>query len=383
MRHTKTVGKPQLNGPYWRVPWWDRDGVRAFRNLGRADDLTKRDLARLVQEWEAEVEQMHKAPARGTVPTLSQWRERYHEVKAGLSEDSAELSGVVFDALIKHFGDVPLDTISVGGAADFRASVQARTTRGGEKISQQTVRKWMRYAKAIYSLAVRHEVVASNPFRHEQSAVLRIDKSWAYVRADQVPAILEHATSDGLRGLIVLCRLCAMRRDEARAVAWSDVDWQARTIRVRSAKRGEGTVAYRDPPMESQAYTILRSIFDRAPEGSHGPCSGLPDGETYIYAAMRAALLAAKVPLYAKPFHTLRKNCVSDWKTRFPSPVVDEWAGHDEAVSRAHYVAVPPDVLARATGVGIDPKTRIAELEAELAALKAQAAIAPSPSPSR
>ena len=36
----------------------------------------------------------------------------------------------------------------------------------------------------------------------------------------------------------------------------------------------------------------------------------------------------ANVVRYAKPLHTLRKSCLTDWAARFQTHVVKEWAGH-------------------------------------------------------
>ncbi len=40
---------------------------------------------------------------------------------------------------------------------------------------------------------------------------------------------------------------------------------------------------------------------------------------------------------YAKPLHTLRKNCITDWATHFPAHVVKQWAGHSSLDTTDRY----------------------------------------------
>lgn len=49
----------------------------------------------------------------------------------------------------------------------------------------------------------------------------------------------------------------------------------------------------------------------------------------------------AGVALYAKPFHTLRRNREQDWMdTGIPFHVVIDWMGHSDTVAKKYYLRV-------------------------------------------
>jgi integrase len=54
-----------------------------------------------------------------------------------------------------------------------------------------------------------------------------------------------------------------------------------------------------------------------------------------------AAPPPAGVVRYAKPLHTLRKSCITDWAGHPPAHVVREWAGHsDKNTTDRYYLKV-------------------------------------------
>ncbi len=60
----------------------------------------------------------------------------------------------------------------------------------------------------------------------------------------------------------------------------------------------------------------------------------------------------AKVTAYAKPFHALRKSCITDWAARFPAHVVKEWAGHaDIRTTLKYYLKVSDGDHRKAAGL--------------------------------
>ena len=57
---------------------------------------------------------------------------------------------------------------------------------------------------------------------------------------------------------------------------------------------------------------------------------------------MQVLFKRASVQPYSKPFHTLRKSCLTDWAQRFPQHVVSEWGGHsDIQTTNEYYLQVP------------------------------------------
>jgi len=59
----------------------------------------------------------------------------------------------------------------------------------------------------------------------------------------------------------------------------------------------------------------------------------------------------AGVQRYAKPFHTLRKTCLTAWAREYPQHVVQEWAGHScSETTKDYYLQVSVAEYDRAAG---------------------------------
>jgi integrase len=145
-----------------------------------------------------------------------------------------------------------------------------------------------------------------------------------------------------------LCRWAGLRRGEALSLRWADVDWQGNRLRVNAEVERETTKRRRrTAPIEparcpSGLYALLRAAFEAAPAGSVRVCEGL--SENNVRRSALAILRRSSVGAYAKPFHTLRKCCETDWAQGYPQHVVCEWLGHGLAVSQAHYLRVPVEL---------------------------------------
>ena len=59
----------------------------------------------------------------------------------------------------------------------------------------------------------------------------------------------------------------------------------------------------------------------------------------------------AGVQRYQKPFHTLRKTCLTKWAREFPAHVVAAWAGHANIeTTREYYLRVSEAEYEKAAG---------------------------------
>ena len=95
-----------------------------------------------------------------------------------------------------------------------------------------------------------------------------------------------------------------------------------------------------------------------------------------VWRDFRVLCKRAEVTPYAKPFHALRKSCITDWAARFPAHVVKEWAGHaDIRTTLKYYLKVSDGDYRKAAGLPItDDRVRAGEDDLEQAT---RAAISP------
>ena len=74
----------------------------------------------------------------------------------------------------------------------------------------------------------------------------------------------------------------------------------------------------------------------------------------------------AGVTPYEKPFHSLRKTCITDWAGKFPAHVVKEWAGHaDIRTTLKYYLKVSESEYDRAAGLTSEAKPSDAEMDVQ------------------
>ena len=80
--------------------------------------------------------------------------------------------------------------------------------------------------------------------------------------------------------------------------------------------------------------------YENAPEGEGKVLYNLYGGN--LSKNVRAAVVRSGVEVYAKPLHTLRKSCITDWAGSYPMHVVKEWAGHADIATTLRYSHLSP-----------------------------------------
>jgi integrase len=131
---------------------------------------------------------------------------------------------------------------------------------------------------------------------------------------------------------------------------WSVKDKDARTV-----------------PIGPELFGLLEAAFDS------DSASVIPEGSvvrTNVWRDFQVLCKHAGVKPYKKPFHALRKSCITDWAARFPAHVVKEWAGHgDLRTTLKYYLKVSEGDYRRAAGLpGADTGLHATEADFEKAA---------------
>ncbi len=200
-----------------------------------------------------------------------------------------------------------------------------------------------------------------------------VSRDWHYVSAEEFAKLMEAAPSPGWRLLLGLGRWAALRRGEALNLCWRNIDWANSRFRVIS--QDDWDVKDKDArivPICPELHELLLAAFDQAEEGEGRV---IPVGRVSVRNISRdfgALCRRAGVERYAKPLHTLRKNCVTDWAMHFPAHVVKQWAGHSslETTDR-YYLQVSESEYERAAASRMSQKatqlpTQLAEEHANL-----------------
>lgn len=339
------------NGAYWQYWFWDSSGRKVIKSLGSKADWPKRSALAECNRLAAE---LATSPGKRDVresPTLGPWLDRYAQLRTDLAENTADLHRQTAALLREHFGaDVRIDRIKRDDAAGFVAWLSRRKKpRGEELVTESTVRKHVTISKVIFGHAVRLDLVPFNPFDREKSSAPKVDKDWRYVTVEETDRILETCPSDGWRVLTGLCRFAGLRLGEALRLDWPEVDWDDRSLTVKTERGHETTKQRRRVvPITPKLHAILLAAFEAAPPGARSVVGIGGDNHRRDFAVI--ARRAGLTP-WGKPFHTLRKNCETDWLAKFPVMDVCDWLGHDPTVAREHYHQTRRDTFQAAAGI--------------------------------
>jgi integrase len=237
-------------------------------------------------------------------------------------------------------------------------------------LAESTIRSAYTILRAVLDTAVRDGALASNP----AAAIRRprvTTKEAPHLTPAQVADLLHAAEGGRYASLFALLVHTGLRRGEALALQWSDVDLAHGILRVRgTVSRIDGELIVTEPktakskrfvPISEPAERLLRAQQaaqdqERRHAGSAWRQTGFvfttefgePCDPRNAFRALRVA--AAKAGLSHAGLHTLRHSAASVMLTRgVPLKVVSEILGHSSiAITGDIYGHVSPDVARQA-----------------------------------
>lgn len=344
------------NGDYWQARWVLPGGRRVSRSIGAKATISRRAAEIECAKLGREVETSTSVRLGTKAPKLSEFLTRWIDSRTDLAETTMRLHRLVIARLLQHFkADPRVDSITPADAADFKTWCSRHTfhteDRGDYTLSEPSVTRHIVTAKQIFDQAEAEEVIPRNPFARVKTAQVRSDKQWAYLGADDIGKILGACPDAGHRCLFALARWAGLRLGEAMRLKWTEVDFNARTLTVlnplnkRTTKKRTRVV-----PIQPALMEVLRETLGARPRVHGGPTDGVTKGN--IYRRVDGILKRAKVEVYADPFHTLRRNLLTDWIAEFPPLDVASWLGHDIKVAMEFYHKSKPETMAKVTGHG-------------------------------
>jgi len=339
------------NGNYWLATWKNSTGGRQSKSLGPKSKVSKAAAKRMMMDLAREVVTSSTLRDGVKVPTLGAWKTKYFTLRTDLSEGTVTLHEKTFDYLIQFVrsDDVTLDRIKRDTASDFREWLtKMKDPRGERQMGPTTVAGHIRICKVIFAHAVKVDLLDFNPFDRESGSAPKVIKNWAQIGDDELAKILAACPDVRWRALFQLTRWAGLRRGEALRLTWADVDFGAKTLRVVPEGDHETTKArVREVPMRPVLAAAMQDAYDEQ-EKSLGPCQFEWWGN--IDRDVRLIIKRALGSVYAKPFHTLRKCCESEWMAVHPIMDVCQWMGHGPEVAKEHYTRASKASIENVTG---------------------------------
>ncbi len=357
MGKSVTLHKQTSKGhAYWVIRWMASDGRRPGKNLGRVETISKRQAEKMRRQKEIELE---THPGRCDVrrsPELGEFLERYYaDRKTELRPGTMELHQQTGRYLIGYFGERRrLDSITRAEARAFKTALASgelahvNKRRKAGLMAATTVDQQIRQARKFFNHALSDDLITFNPFdRLGQNDT--VEKDWHYVDRDEFGKLM-NAAKPGWQLLFALCRWAGLRLEEALELPSSKIDLESRRLTIIS--REDFTVKDKDArtiPIVPELHSFLKERG--VPESGWAIPRELVSRRN-VWRDFRVLCKRANVTPYAKPFHALRKSCITDWAARFPAHVVKEWAGHaDIRTTLKYYLKVSDGDYRKASGL--------------------------------
>ena len=365
------MAKPRRRGD---VPTTRRKDGRLVAVIGWTDELDRTQRTYIYGRTQAEVNDKHAAIVRrladgmtatdspGRLDTFaSAW------LKSTLPASDRKMSTKTLYASLTRshilgsdLGTMPLRSVKPRHVEAWVTGLRSKGLR------PSTVRQIYTVLRAILDTAVRDDLLARNP----AAALTRpkVEKrEAAYLVPDQIRTLLAAAEGSRYAALFALLVNTGLRRGEALALHWTDIDLEDRVLRVRGTlSRVDGNLVVtttktersrRSVPLSSAAVEILRGVrarqrAERLHAGSQWVQTpfvfttelGEPCDPRNALRALKAA--SAKAGLPGIGLHTLRHSSASVMIVNgVPLKVVSEILGHASiAITGDVYGHVSPDV---------------------------------------
>lgn len=328
------------------------NGITAKDARDRAGEIKKRLLANL--------------PARDRKVTLGEFAGEWIESTLEASDRKATTKAMYATITRKHIvgakiGAKPLDKLRPSHIDAWKVELQ------GRGLSESTIRTAYTILRALLDSAVRDRALAQNPVHAVRRPKVTAMEA-AYLKPEQVRSLLTAAEGGRYAPLFALLVHTGLRRGEALALHWSDVDLDAKLLRVHGTlARVDGELivtetktpkSRRAVPLSPTAERLLRDIrtrqaAERLRAGSMWQRTpyifttelGEPCDPRNALRALKVAANRAGLPSTVG-LHTLRHSAASVMLTAgVPLKVVSEVFGHASiAITGDVYGHVSPDV---------------------------------------
>ena len=340
-RSAVSVSKTKAKGiEYFQARWYDPiTGKRRCKNLGRVDEVSKREANKRANSLESEFESKPSKRSLPPSPTLADWIGKAITIKQteGKSAGTIEMYDATKRLLVGYFGNKrKLSHIRKSHLDGFRRALQRGelnkylNSTNRRTMGNSTIRKYLTATKAIFNLAEQEGVTSENPTRRIKLDTA-VAKQWTKIEAETFWKIFSAARYEW-KPLLALCRLAALRREDALRLRWSNVDMLDGVLSFMTHKTNKEARI----PICSEVAEILNEIRQTSMriDGHVVPTS------VYLGNVGRDFEVLCKradVTPYRDPLHTLRKSCIDDWARAHPPNVVKEWATHSDIKTTMKY----------------------------------------------
>ena len=292
---------------------------------------TRTEVSRKLKEAQKRVEA--GGPVRDATTSLAAWLQYWQDTSLESSSRKETTKQLYKSVTVHHLSPEPFGALRLDQLKPTHVEALLGRLRD-KRLSESTVRQAFIVLGIALDAAVRDGLLARNPTRavHRPSIA---SKEAEHMTPDEVASILAAAASSRYYPLFALLVATGLRRGEAAALKWTDVDLKHETLKVRGTlvrinaalvitppksekSRREvplspGVVKMLKAHRSAQNHERLRAGNQWIPSGHVFVTEfGAPVDPRNILRAFRTAANAAKIDHHVT-VHTLRHSAATGW----------------------------------------------------------------------
>ena len=350
--------------------------VRAIRAGSPPDRSTAAWVADLSDDLHSRLARAGLATPRDNsdqgpaVPLLGAFIDRYIEKRKADTNPGTRINyRQAKGYLVAYFGATrPMDRITQGDAEDFRLDLLTR-------LADNTVRRVCGRAKQFFRAAIRHKLIAENPFVEMKCSIIENRERDRFITRDEAAKVLEACPDAQWRLLFALSRFGGLRcPSEHLGLRWQDIDWERSRMTVRSPKTARKGKPSRVVPIFPELRPYLEEVWEQAEPGAEYVITRYRDRESNLRTQLCRIIAKAGMEPWEKLFQNLRATRATELVSQgWPEYKVCAWLGHTEAVAKKHYWQVTDDDYRQAAGVtdrGLGPNGKALQMALQTSGAK-------------
>jgi len=232
--------------------------------------------------------------------------------------------------LVEFLGsDKPLANVTPHDADQFRSWMKGRkNSKSGKAMAENTVRGHLKNAKLIFGSALKARLIVENPFRGISSQLVKRPERMAFVDQGTINKVLDACQNFRWRAIVVLCRYAGLRfPSEVFALLWTDVDFEAGRMNVRSPKGENFGKGIRDVPLFPQVRSALSELYLEPDGGEHVIGTNNRSSAKNLRTTFEKILKRAGVDAWPRLMQNLRSSPETEPAQQFPIQTVAAWIG--------------------------------------------------------
>jgi integrase len=339
-------------GVVWRVKYADASGRQVMETVGReADGFTRKQAAAELRERLVRVER--KGYERPAPVKFTDYSETWFEESQGRRDWKPQTVRAYRNALDRlqagRFGGMALASIRPRDVSEYvRQAMSEKRTKTGKPLNAKTVNLDLTVLKLILTAAKRERLIDENPSDGmERPKMTR--RRWRILEPVEVARVAQAFDDDRARTFFLTLMLTALRNSELRALRWRDVYLVDCVLRVRDSKSEDGVRSIALTPTLAEALWQHRrsSAFRGDDEYVFAdPKRGARLNPTWFAEQLRAALKAAGIEEYLRPFHDLRHSSLTNEAAAGSNPIaLMTKAGHSSMQTTQIYLHLAGQVF--------------------------------------